>query len=97
MKQLTPTDRPIKIQKELAALNYKFNTKSDENYFLFCLNEETKSRMNDLCERNSMRLSRDAKGVLTPEPIAPPQNNRRERGRYAYLFLCDVTLSRENV
>ena len=72
MKQLKPTDRPIKIQKELSALNYKFNS-ADENYFLFSLNEETKSKMNDLCERNSILLGKDGRvSQMLPPPPSPP-------------------------
>lgn len=58
VKQLKHTDRPIKIQKELSTLGYKFNTNENDNYFLFCLSEETKSKMNDYCERNSVMLPR---------------------------------------
>ncbi len=53
VKQLTPTDRPIKIQKELGLLGYKFNTSDNENYFLFCLKDEMKNKMN---ERNSIMI-----------------------------------------
>lgn len=57
VKQLKPSDRPLKIQKELSIMGYKFNTPENENYFLFCLNEEVKSKMNEYSERHSIMLA----------------------------------------
>lgn len=57
MKQLKSAEMPLKIQKELGQMGYRFNTKENENYFLFSLNEEVKTKMNDYCERNSVMLS----------------------------------------
>jgi len=45
VRELKPEDRPLRVQRDLFSLKISWNT--DKNYFLFCLSDEAKEKMNE--------------------------------------------------
>lgn len=51
VKSLSPTDKPLDLQKKLIAAKVKWNDQQKKNYFMFQLNDAGAKRMSMVCTK----------------------------------------------
>lgn len=84
MKSLSPTDRPLDVQKKLIAAKMKWNDQQKKNYFMFQLNDEGAKRMSMVCkqkQRNGKRSRKQTKNERNERSkrMEERRNERQER------------------
>jgi len=85
IRQLKAGDRPLRIQKDLLALKIAWNT--EQNYFLFCLSEETKRRITTRVVPPGMPTPPLEPSVLTKEKEKEKEKyNKRSEVRGSKSF-----------